>query len=73
MAKISEPPKSQPPMELQTCLTCGNEEGPDVPGATFTANGTNGMMLRFWMCNPCAIKLGPDQGPITLEDPSTRV
>ena len=74
MPSIKEPPKSQPePMELQRCLTCEREESPEVSGATFNATGTNGMVLRFWMCTDCALKLGPDQGPITLEDPSTRV
>lgn len=59
--------------ESNVCLTCGREESPQVKGTQFNATGKNGMVLQFWMCLDCAVKLGPDQGPITLEDPSTRV
>jgi hypothetical protein len=54
------------------CLNCKKPEGA-VKGAMFHAKGENGMLLDFWMCEPCAIKLSPSQGKITLQDPTTRV
>ncbi len=64
--------KSKEGQENQ-CLACKTSEGPATPGATFTSNGDNGMIVTFWLCDPCALPLGPGQGPITLEDPSTRI
>ena len=55
------------------CISCHELEGPDRQGATFTSNGDNGMVITFWMCNPCAVPLGPGQGPIDMDDPTTRV
>ncbi|MBI3184436.1 MAG: hypothetical protein HYZ28_20060 [Myxococcales bacterium] len=55
------------------CIACKRVEGPAVPGATFTSNGANGMVISFWMCNQCAIPLGPSQGKIDMEDPTSRV
>jgi hypothetical protein len=31
------------------------------------------MIITFWMCEKCAIPLGPQQGAIDLDDPTTRV
>jgi hypothetical protein len=42
-------------------------------GADYEVRGADGTVLKFWMCNPCAIPLGPLQGPITVEDPRTKV
>ncbi len=56
---------AQPTKEV--CLTCKREKTPQLFGAWYDAKGTNGMLLRFWMCNPCAIPLGPTQGPIDME------
>jgi len=55
------------------CVVCKQLEGPDRAGATFTSNGDNGMIITFWMCNECAVPLGPGQGPIDMDDPTTRV
>lgn len=55
------------------CISCKREEAPDLPGATFTSNGDNGMIVTFWMCDQCALALGPGQGPIDLDDPTQRV
>lgn len=54
-------------------MVCDEKEAEGKKGSRFHAEGENGMQLFFWMCNDCAIKNGPDQGPIDLEDPSTRV
>ncbi len=59
--------------ELNVCIACKRPESPAVLGAKFHAKGENGMIISFWMCDRCAIPLGPDQGPITLDDPLTRV
>ena len=48
-------------------------ESPDLHGSMFTSNGENGMIITFWMCESCAIPLGPVQGPIDIDDPTTRV
>jgi hypothetical protein len=67
--------KSLAPMDSApvTCLLCKKEEAPDVPGATYSATGENGMLLSFWMCDACAIPLGPGQGPIDIDDPTLSV
>jgi hypothetical protein len=66
MATETDRPKSR-------CMVCGKKEGGEVKGSRFHAEGENGMQLLFWLCDPCAIKNGPDQGPIDLEDPTTRI
>jgi hypothetical protein len=55
------------------CLSCKKVEAPGLRGAFFDAKGENGMQLRFWLCEPCAIKHSPSQGKVTLQDPTTRV
>ena len=52
------------------CIHCKRPESGDVVGSTFTSNGENGMIVRFWMCDDCALKLGPGQGPIDMDDPT---
>ncbi len=59
-------PKVEP---VATCLLCKKEEAPDLAGATYTSTGDNGMIISFWMCDACAIPLGPQQGDIDLDDP----
>jgi hypothetical protein len=61
------------PTKPSSCLRCGKTESASAQGATFTATGDNGMVLTFWMCEPCAIDCSPGQGPITLKDPTLRV
>lgn len=56
-----------------TCLSCKKAEAPNLPGATFTSSGDNGMIVTFWLCDQCAIPLGPGQGPIDMDDPTQRV
>lgn len=71
MAKPAKKKDAAPPKNV--CVSCKKEESRDVPGGTFTSNGDNGMIITFWMCESCAIPLGPQQGPIDLDDPTTRV
>lgn len=61
------------PSAVATCLLCKKEEAPDVPGATYAATGENGMILSFWLCDQCAIPLGPGQGPLDIDDPTLNV
>ena len=70
MAKPKKKPVEAPP---HVCISCKRTEGPNVPGGTFTSSGDNGMIISFWMCESCAIPLGPQQGDIDLDDPTTRV
>jgi hypothetical protein len=70
--KKKNAPKPKAPAAV-TCLLCKKEEAPDVPGATYSATGENGMLLSFWMCDQCAIPLGPGQGPIDIDDPTLSV
>lgn len=52
------------------CISCKRREEAELSGAEYAAKGGNGMQVRFWLCNPCAIRLAPvSQGPMTL--PST--
>lgn len=65
--KKKQPPKTP---DVATCLLCKKEESPQLPGATYTATGQNGMVLQFWLCDACAIPLGPGQGPLDIDDPT---
>ena len=68
------PPKPAPKKPApNVCVSCKEPESPARPGGRFKAQGDNGMVLAFWMCDRCAIPLGPGQGPIDLDDPTTRV
>jgi hypothetical protein len=51
----------------EVCLSCKREASPQLIGAWYNAKGSNGMLVSFWMCNPCAIPLGVSQGPIDME------
>lgn len=50
----------------EVCLSCKREATPNIFGTWYDAKGGNGMLLRFWMCNKCAIPLGPKQGPVDM-------
>ena len=63
-------PENATPPQMNTCLSCKRQEAPDVPGAIFHAQGDNGMVADLWLCNACAVKLGPGQGPIDMRDPT---
>lgn len=52
------------------CVSCQREiDPPNLRGTFYTCKGeTSGNIIQFWMCNPCAIPLGPSQGPIPKTD-----
>jgi hypothetical protein len=52
----------------QECLSCKQHESGSVTGASYVSNGDNGMVVSFWMCDACAMKLGPGQGPIDMDE-----
>jgi hypothetical protein len=56
------------PLPIETvCLSCKKSKSPTLMGSTYEGLGENGMRVRFWVCNPCAIPLGPGgQGPINM-------
>lgn len=61
-------------MAKNTCAICKKtEETPMRMGANYEVKADNGKVLKFWMCNPCAIPLSPPQGPITIQDPALKV
>ena len=73
MAKVSKKKEAEPPGP-QVCLSCKRTEGEEeLRGSLFTSNGENGMIITFWMCESCAVPLGPQQGAIDIDDPTTRV
>lgn len=49
-----------------TCISCQRTiDPPHLRGTLYTCKSeTSGTIIQFWMCNPCAIPLGPSQGPI---------
>lgn len=51
-----------------TCVCCKRQESPAVVGATFTSDGTNGLKVKFWLCDDCAGPLGPQQGFTGIPD-----
>ena len=67
MAKTPSAPK------VNTCLACKQPESPQRMGSRFDAKGQNGMLIQLWLCNKCAIPLGPSQGPIDMDDPTLKV
>jgi hypothetical protein len=47
------------------CVMCHRAESSEVLGNFYDAVSGNGMRLQhFWVCNDCAIPLGPDQGGV---------
>jgi hypothetical protein len=71
IAPVPEKKKAAP--KPNACISCKREEAADNPGSKYTSNGENTMVVTFWMCDRCALPLGPGQGPIDLDDPTTRV
>ena len=57
-----------------TCISCQREiQPPALRGTLYTCTGESaGNTITFWMCNPCAIPLGPSQGPILKIDPKQK-
>jgi hypothetical protein len=49
------------------CLSCKQDEAPARKGAKYFSDGANGVRVKFWLCNDCAIPLGIPQGykPLT--------
>lgn len=48
---------------MNRCVMCKRPEGPMRMGAFYDGLGENGMRLvHFWVCNECALPLGPRQG-----------
>ena len=46
------------------CLSCKKSESPELMGSTYEGKGKNGMRVKFWLRNPCAVSLGPKRpGP----------
>jgi hypothetical protein len=56
------------------CISCQRTiDPPNLRGTLYTCTGeTSGTIIQFWMCNPCAIPLGPGQGPILKIDPNQK-
>ena len=45
------------------CVICKQPESRERLGNYYNAVSASGMRLQhFWVCNPCAIPLGPKQG-----------
>ncbi len=54
--------------DRHVCASCGQPEDEESRrGADYEARSEKGAQVRFWMCNRCAIPLGPPQGPPTVE------
>lgn len=60
-------------MAKNTCASCKSPEAPDRKGHPYSVKAESGKALKMWLCNRCAVTLGPQQGPITLQDPKTKV
>ena len=51
------------------CTMCHKAEGSDRYGTFYDAVSESGMrLLHFWVCNDCAIPLGPGQGGVVGRD-----
>lgn len=56
-----------------TCVSCKRViNPPELRGTQFVCKGENGTNIAFWMCSPCAIPLGPGQGPIRVRSPDDK-
>lgn len=60
-------------MAKNVCIACKTEEAPTTKGANYEAKSNSGYVVKFWLCNRCAIPLGPPQGPIDMDDPRLKV
>ncbi len=50
------------------CSMCHKPEGAGCFGNYYDAISANGMrLLHFWVCNDCAIPLGPGQGGVVAD------
>ncbi|HZN94215.1 MAG TPA: hypothetical protein VFB81_15990 [Myxococcales bacterium] len=56
------------------CISCQRTiEPPALRGTLYNCKSeSTGATIQFWMCNPCAIPLGPGQGPIPKFDPKQK-
>jgi len=60
-------------MAQNLCVVCKKpEEKPTRFGADYNVQADSGTQLTFWMCNDCAIPLGPPQGPINYPKSALR-
>ena len=48
-------------MATNVCILCGK---PNETGATYELQSDRLEKLTAWICNDCAIPLGPPQGPV---------
>lgn len=46
------------------CIGCAGTEAPTRRGAVYELRSDRGETLTAWICNDCAIPLGPPQGPV---------
>jgi hypothetical protein len=52
------PPVHKPkPKPDEICLVCKSPKD-SKPGTVFQGRGSNGMIVKFWLCNEDATKLG---------------
>lgn len=52
------PPAHKPkPKPDEICLVCKSPKDAK-PGTVFSGKGSNGMIVKFWLCNEDATKLG---------------
>ena len=49
------------------CISCAGVESAQRVGAFFDLQSPEGEALRVWLCNDCAIPLGPPQGPVVAK------
>ena len=53
--------------EANICIACGTAQTPKRDGAHYMLTSDRGETLRAWICDSCAIDLGPPQGPIVVK------
>lgn len=46
------------------CIACGSPASEQRPGAQYELTSDRLEKLTAWICNECAIPLGPPQGPV---------
>lgn len=51
-------------MATPLCILCAKPKSDQRPGATYELQSDRLEKLTAWICNDCAIPLGPPQGPV---------
>ncbi len=62
-------PKAEQPDPRTLCLVCKKPQSEEEPGATFHGQGSNGMIVTFFLHDLCSVALRAGRGSPTSAAP----